>query len=276
MIEMSKIYSVASAKGGVGKTTTSINLGAALAEFGNRVLLIDNDPERHLSNSLGIAATKYSISTLMSAVLNDMELDDLLPSCIVTAGKLDCIPSSPALAGMASQLTIKQNSVQMFTDSTGAVKSEYVLKQITDHIGGRYDYIVIDCGRSLDMLTINALVAAQSVIIPVQAHYLPEEGLGSFLETIEKIRTNLNPTLEIAGILITMYQVATNLCRSVRQDVTERFGSDYRVFSQPIMHSIKVAEAPAFKQSIFEYDSANKAAQGYLTMAKELLENVKA
>jgi chromosome partitioning protein len=272
---MSQVYTVASAKGGVGKTTTSINLGAALAALGHSVLLIDNDPERHLSNSLGVPAnTKHSIATLMSAVLNDMELDDLLPRCIVTADKLDCIPSSPVLAGMASQLTVKQNSAQMFAENS-TMKSEFVLKQITDFIGDRYDYIIIDCGRSLDLLTINALVAAQKVIIPVQAHYLPEEGLGSFIETVGKIRANLNPALEIAGILLTMYQGATNLCRSVKQDVQERFGADYRVFSQPITYSIKVAEAPAFKRSIFEHDTSNMAAQGYSAMAKELIGSVK-
>jgi chromosome partitioning protein len=171
---------------------------------------------------------------------------------------------------MAAQLTVRQNASATFEDPVG-VRSEFVLKVITDRLSDRYDYIIIDCGRSLDLLTINALAASSEVIIPVQAHYLPEEGLGSFLETVRKIRMNLNPSLEVGGILLTMYQGSTNLCRSVQQDIRSRFGETYRVFQQPISHSIRVAEAPAFKKSIFEHDPSNPAAQGYREMAREVL-----
>ena len=266
---MTRIFSIVSAKGGVGKTTTAVNLGAALAANGSRVLLIDLDPERHLSNSLGAPTnSKHTIATLISAVLNDMDVAEILPRCVVASDKLDFIPSSAALAGMATQLAIRQNSMQISGDE---MQSEFVLKSIVGLLD--YDYIIIDCGRSLDLLTINALVASHKVIIPVQAHYLPEEGLASFLDTVQRIRTKLNPTLEVGGILLTMYQGATNLCRSVEQDIRERFGADYRVFSQPISYSIKVAEAPAFKKSIFAHEPSNAAALGYSEMAKEVLDD---
>jgi chromosome partitioning protein len=158
----------------------------------------------------------------------------------------------------------------MFAETQG-LSSEYILREITNRLCGQYDYIIIDCGRSPDMLTINALCASNEVIIPVQAHFLPEEGLASFIETVMKIRERLNPALEISGILITMYQGATNLCRSVAEDINKRFGENYRVFRQPIAHSIKVAEAPAFKRTIFEHDMSNPAAQGYAAMASEVI-----
>ena len=267
---MTQIYSIASAKGGVGKTTTAVNLGAALSTSGNNVLLIDLDPERHLSNSLGVPAhSKYSITTLISAVLNEMNIEEILPQCVLTTETLDYIPSSPALAGMATQLAIRQNTMQLSSDNE--VKSEFVLKYVVNLFGTKYDYIIIDCGRSIDLLTINALVASNKVIVPVQAHYLPEEGLASFLDTVQRVRAKLNPTLEIGGILLTMYQGATNLCRSVEQDIRKRFGDEYRVFKQPISYSIKVAEAPAFKKTIFAHEPANAAAQCYSAMAKELI-----
>jgi chromosome partitioning protein len=171
---------------------------------------------------------------------------------------------------MASVLTVRQNSAGMFSDTPG-IGSAYVLREVTDMLSSQYDYIIIDCGRSLDMLTINALAASTDVIIPVQAHFLPEEGLASFIETVMKVRESLNPALEISGILITMYQGATNLCRSVAADIHKRFGTEYRVFRQPIAHSIKVAEAPAFKRTIFEHDMSNPAAQGYAAMASEVI-----
>ena len=169
---------------------------------------------------------------------------------------------------------MRQSAASVYADFIG-VKSEYILKEIILKVSNRYDYIIIDSGRSLDLLTINALAASNEVIIPVQAHYLPEEGLGSFLETVRKIRMNLNPKLEVGGILLTMYQGSTNLCRSVLQDIRARFGDSYRVFQQPIAHSIRVAEAPAFKRTIFEHDPTNPAAQGYREMAREVLEYAK-
>jgi chromosome partitioning protein len=269
---MAYIFCVANAKGGCAKTTTSINLGAALAEQGYRVLLIDNDPERHLSNALGFPAgrARYTLASLMNAVLNDMDIEPMLGGAVLTAGKLSCITSNHTLAGVTAQLTVRQNSALPFGDDAG-LKSEFALKGITDAVFSRFDYIITDCGPSMDLLTVNALVAADSVIIPVQAHYLSEDGLDSFLEIVGKVKKKLNPELEVGGILITMYQGATNLCKSVGEDIRRRFGGEYRVFDRPIAHSIKAAEAPAYGKTILEHDPSGAAALGYREMAKEVI-----
>jgi chromosome partitioning protein len=271
---MAHIYSIGAAQGGVGKTTTAINLGAALADRGHSVLLIDNDPERHLSNALGFPAgkAKYTLASLMNAVLNETDIEAMLGESILTAGSLACISSNHALAGVAARLAVKQGTALPFGDE-GGVKSEFVLKAVTDALGERFEYILIDCGPSTDMLTINALVASDRVIIPVQAHYLPVDGLDAFVEIVGRVRQKLNPDIEVGGILITMYQGATNLCRSVREDITQRFGKEYRVFARPIAHSIKAAESPAYGKTILDHDPAAAAAAGYREMAKEVLMN---
>ncbi len=271
---MSIVLSAALSKGGVGKTTSSINLGAGLAEHGMRVLLIDMDPGRHLSNSLGIPAqnSKHTITALMTAVINEIDIEELLVKSIVQVGRLFCIPSSRALAGVASLLAVKQNAGAVYSDE-GDIKSEFVLKQIIEKLSDDFDYIIIDCGPSTDLLTINALVASHKVIIPVQAHFLPEEGLEAFIGIVGNIKQRFNPQLEIGGILITMYQGATNLCRSVQQDIQNRYGGGYRVFRQPVPHSIKVAESPAFGRPVLSHDPANQAAQAYRMVVKELMED---
>jgi chromosome partitioning protein len=271
---MKNVFSICNAKGGCAKTTTAINFGAALAEQGQKVLLMDNDPERHLSNALGFPAgkAKYTLASLMNAVLNEMDTEPMLGESILTTGSLSCIASNHTLAGVAAQLAVRQNSAMPFGEVEG-VKSEFVLKKIMESLGDRFDCIIIDCGPSMDLLTVNALVASDKVIIPVQAHYLSEDGLDSFLEIVGKVKQKLNPTLEVGGILITMYQGATNLCKSVNEDIIRRFGTEYRVFSRPISHSIRLAEAPAYKRTIFEHDPSGAAAAGYREMASEVLMN---
>jgi chromosome partitioning protein len=268
---MTRIFSICNAKGGCAKTTTAINLGAALAEQGHKVLLIDNDPERHLSNALGFPAQKYTLTNLMTAVLNETEIEPLLRESVLASGNMHCITSNHTLAGVTAQLTIRQNSALPFDDDAG-VKSEFVMKEITNALQEQFDYIIIDCGPSMDLLTVNALAASCGVIIPVQAHYLSEDGLDSFIGIVNKVRQRLNPKLEVSGILITMYQGATNLCKSVRDDIRQRFGNDYRVFEKPIAHSIKAAESPAYKRTILEHDSMGAAALGYREMAKEVMD----
>jgi chromosome partitioning protein len=271
---MSGIYSVCNAKGGCAKTTTAINLGAALAEQGHKVLLIDNDPERHLSNALGFPErkTKYTLASLMNAVLNETDIETMLAESILAAGNLACITSNRTLAGVAARLAVKQSTALPFGDE-GDIKSEFVLKAVTDALAERFEYIFIDCGPSADLLTINALVASNKVIVPVQAHCLSADGLDAFIEIVKRVKRKLNPDLEIDGILITGYQGATNLCRSVREDITQRFGEEYRVFGRPIAHSIKAAEAPAYGKTILEHDPAGAAAAGYRETAREVLMN---
>jgi chromosome partitioning protein len=273
-VPMAHIYSICNAKGGCAKTTTAINLGAALAEQGHSVLLIDNDPERHLSNALGFPAgkAKYTLASLMNAVLNETDIETMLGESILATGNLACITSNQTLAGVAARLAVKQGTALPFGDE-GNIKSEFVLKAVTDALDGSFEYILIDCGPSTDLLTVNALVASDRVIIPVQAHYLSEDGLDSFIEIVGRVRRKLNPDLKVGGILITMYQGATNLCRSVREDIMQRFGEEYRVFAGPIPHSIKAAESPAYGKTILDHDPAGAAAAGYREMAREVLMN---
>jgi chromosome partitioning protein len=269
---------IATAKGGVGKTTTAMNLGSALARNGYQVCLIDNDPQGgQLTKSLGLnpPQLKYTLANLLFAAMDDTNVEDYLEHCILPVFDYEeglfCIPSNKKLAGTAARLISMKNSEAVLGDMGDAIKSEYVMQSITKRLEGQFDYIIIDCGPSLDMLTINALVAANQVIIPVQAHYLAEEGLITFLDTVQNIKKNLNPDLIIGGILLTMYQSQTNLCRYVREDIEEKYGNMFHVFNTPITYSIKVAEHPALKKSIFAHDPKNPAAAAYMDMAKEVL-----
>lgn len=266
---MAIVYAVANAKGGVGKTTTAINFGAALAETGQRVLLIDNDPQKaNMTLALGHLAQdlRCTLSNLLFAALDCPEdLPGYIERALLHSDALDLIPANKRLSGVATRLSIEQNS------AVGGDSPVFVLRKITEALDGRYDSIIIDCGPKLDMLMTTALTAADQVIIPVQAHYLAEEGISDILETVRFVRERYHPELKVAGILLTMYQSQTNLCRSVQELVREQYGADCHIFKEPIAWSVKVAEHPAYGESLLHLNPKHPAALAYTAMAAEVL-----
>ena len=258
---------IANTKGGVGKTTTSVNLSAALVSLGYRVLLIDNDPQGHSTKAFGIPSKtlKYTLVNLMYAIRDDTNIEDYIVRCIVKTKSVHVLPSNKKLEGASARFTAERNLPDI-----DDLPVEFIMKRIIALCESDYDYIIIDCRTSFDILTINALAAADKVIIPVQTHYLAEEGLDDMLGTIKIIQGSLNSKLVIAGILLTMYQSRTNLGRSVSADIINRYGSELTVF-EPIKYSIKVAEHPAYGMSIFEYDASNPASRGYAKLAEEVV-----
>ena len=268
---MAIVYAVANAKGGVGKTTTAINLGAALAAAGKQVLLIDNDPQKaNMTLALDMAHDlRYTLSNLIFAALDCPEdLPDYIDRAILHGKELDLIPANKRLSGVATRLAIEQNAAS----AEGSDGPEHALRTITDALGARYDIIIIDCGPKLDTLMTAALTAADQVIIPVQAHYLAEEGISDIMETVRFVQGRYNPSLKVAGILLTMYQSQTNLCRSVQELVKEQYGETCHIFKQPIALSVKVAEHPAYGDSLVHLNPKHPAALAYTAMAAEVLE----
>ena len=268
------IIAVTNQKGGVGKTTTTVNLGAALAAAGKRVLVIDNDPQGNLTASLGYtpAEQRRSITNLMLAAIDYSEdLENYIGQAILrTETGMDLIPANKRLADAAARLQVMQIS-QYSPVGDEKRSSEKVLSMITELLRERYDYIMIDCGLKYEQLTVNALSAADYCIIPVQAHFLASEGIPEVLELVRSVQTRFNPKLKIAGILVTMYQSKPQLCESIRETVVDVYGSKINVFPHPIEYSIKLAECPAVGQSIFTYCPKNPAAVSYQHLAQEVL-----
>ncbi|MFB3919687.1 sporulation initiation inhibitor Soj [Candidatus Velamenicoccus archaeovorus] len=250
---MSKIIAVCNQKGGTGKTTTSINLSVYLALEGHRVLLIDSDPQGNSTSGLGI--DKNSIEkSLYHILINHVEAKDVVLKTKVE--NLFLIPSNIDLIGAEVELVEE-------------AQREVRLKRSLDAIKDTFDYVIIDCPPSLGILTLNSLVAATSVIIPVQCEYYALEGLGQLTKTINLIKENLNPILEIEGVLLTMADFRTNLTSEVINE-TRNFFRD-RVFETIIPRSIRLSEAPGFGKSIYEYDKSSIGAQKYGALAKEVL-----
>lgn len=250
---MARVYALANQKGGVGKTTTAVSLCAYLASVGKRILLVDIDPQANATSSLGIDknALAHSVyDVLVSARVGSS-------TTVVTSQRgLDLLPSSPALAGADIELV----------EMTGReAKLKQALKPLRDH----YDFILIDTPPSMGLLTVNALVAADGVIIPVQCEYLPLEGLTQLLQTIELIRRNLNPQLIIRGILMTMYDPRTNLAREVVQEVRRHFPQ--KTFQAIIPRSVKLSEAPSYGEPIGRYAPDSSGAQAYNAFGQEFL-----
>jgi len=243
-------------KGGVGKTATAVSLAAALAIAEKPTLLIDSDPQANSTRALGFPEDPERAS-LYESIRGEASLNDLkLP-----VEELPCLSLVPA----------DQNLVGAEVELVEQPRREYRMKQILDGATDAWEHVFIDCPPSLGLLTLNALVAADSVLIPVQCEYLALEGIRQLMQTIERVRAGLNPGLAIEGILMTMYDDRTNLSRQVVDDVRRVFGG--QVYQAVIPRNIRLAEAPSYGQPIFLYDIRSKGAEAYLTLAKEYLEN---
>lgn len=270
----SKVIGVTNQKGGVGKTTTAINLGSALIDEGKSVLLIDNDPQGNLTAALGYtpAEQKRTLASLLLAAIDypeDLEIH-LERGILHTGSGLSLIPANRRLADAAARLQVMQLSQYNAVGDTER-SCEKVMDSLMPFLRDAYDYIIIDCGLKHELLTVNALAASDYCIIPVQSHFLASEGVPDVLDMVRSVKEKFNPSLEVAGILLTMYQTRPQLCRSVRESVVDIYGDSYHVFERPIEYSIKVAECPAAGQSIFEYAPKNAAADSYRSLAREVL-----
>jgi chromosome partitioning protein len=255
---MTVVIAITNQKGGVGKTTTAINLGFALAERGRRVLLVDLDPQSALSGALGLEANN------LSRTVYDLLVDSGMPAREViqpVRERVHVLPSNIDLAAAEVELV-------------SAIGREYILREALEPVRDGYDYILIDAPPSLGLLTVNALSAADEVIIPLQAEYLALRGMRFLLETISKIKAKINPRLEIRGILGTMYNQRTLHAQEVMDEIRSLFGD--KVFDVVIKSSIRFAEAPVAHQSLLEYDSRHDGAMAYRQLAEEIIHGEKA
>ena len=271
---MGKIVAITNFKGGVGKTATALNLGAALSDAEKKVLLIDNDPQGNLTAALGYtpAEQKRTLANFLLAAIDypeDLEIH-LERGILHTGSGLSLMPANRRLADAAARLQVMQLSQYNAVGDTER-SCEKVMDSLMPFLRDAYDYIIIDCGLKHELLTVNALAASDYCIIPVQSHFLASEGVPDVLDMVRSIKEKFNPRLEVAGILLTMYQTRPQLCRSVRESVVDIYGGSYHVFERPIEYSIKVAECPAAGQSIFEYAPKNAAAESYRSLAREVL-----
>lgn len=252
---MARVIAIANQKGGVGKTTTAINLSASLAASEQRTLLIDCDPQSNATGGLGFAKDP-SRRSLYSALILSEPPSRLIQKTEVDG--LDLLPADRNLVGAAVELVATENR-------------EYRLKALVDSLREEYTYIVLDCPPTLDLLTLNALVAADSVLVPIQCEYLALEGVSELLDSLMRIRRTLNPSLEIEGILLTMYDDRTNLSKQVAADLHSFFRS--QVFKSVIPRNVRLAEAPSHGKPILFYDIHSKGAEAYMQLAKEVIEN---
>ncbi|MBE6927837.1 MAG: ParA family protein [Ruminococcaceae bacterium] len=248
---MAEIIAIVNQKGGVGKTTTAVNLTAALAMSGARVLMCDFDPQANATSGLGVDKKVVANSVY------DMLINDALPEkCIKRTDYGDVIPACAALAGA----TIELISLE---------KREYRLKKQLDHLRNAYDYILIDCPPSLELLTLNALCAADSILIPVQCEYFALEGLSDLMSTMRAVKRSLNPKLEIFGVLLTMFDGRTNFSNQVAQEVRRHFPG--KTFATVIPRNVRLAEAPSYGLPVVTYDRSSRGAAAYMAVAQEII-----
>ncbi len=250
---MARIISVANQKGGVGKTTTAINLAAALAASELKVLLVDSDPQGNSTTGVGIQKSPET-KTLYDVLLGETSAAEVV------------IPTE--FEGL-SLLPSDQNLVATNLDLVDVEARESRMKVALAPIQSNYQYVIIDCPPALDLLTINALVASNSVLVPIQCEFFALEGISQLMDTIDRIREALNPRLEIEGVLLTMYDDRTNLTRQVESDLREFFADE--VFKTVVPRSIRLAEAPSFGKTILAYDPRSRGAEAYIQLAKEIL-----
>jgi chromosome partitioning protein len=251
---MTQIYTLVNQKGGVGKTTTAINLGAYLAQLGQRVLIVDLDPQANATSSLGVDKGSVRSSTYDALLSGDVP-----PSSVLFNERLQLsvLPSSPSLAGAEVELVDESNR-------------EYRLRSALESLDGRYDYILIDCPPSLGILTVNGLLAARNgVLVPVQCEYLALEGLGQLTQTIQRVQSALFPDLKVRGVILTMFDSRTNLSTDVVNEVNNHFPG--LVFKSIVPRSIRLAEAPSYGLPISAYAPSSVGAHAYEALAKELL-----
>jgi len=254
---MTKIYAIANQKGGVGKTTTAVNLGAFLAAAGQRVLIIDIDPQANATSSLGLGASQLPRS-LYDVLSGEAELPDVIT--LTNRMRLDIAPSSHALAALETE------AVEAISDP---YRRSYLLKDALTPTLHRYDYILIDSPPSLGLITVNAMTAAQGVLIPVQSEYLAMEGLGQLIGTVERVRKGLNPSLRIVGLILTMYDARNKLSRQVEEELRGYFKD--LVFQTMIPRNVRLGEAPSYGEPINAYAPNSAGARAYQQLAEELL-----
>lgn len=248
---MGKIIAIANQKGGVGKTTTCVNLCSALVEQGKRVLLCDTDPQGNATSAMG--ADKRQIPKSVY----DLLVGSAEPESVVVKTQYgDLIPSNKELSGAGIELVMME-------------KREYILKNALERLRNKYDYVLIDCPPSLELLTLNSLCAADTILIPVQCEYFALEGLSDLMNTIRLIKRRMNPKLDIEGVLMTMFDGRTNLSMQVAEEV-KRYFKD-KVYATVIPRNVRLSEAPSYGQPVLEYDSVSKGARAYRELAAELI-----
>ncbi|MBT8306000.1 MAG: AAA family ATPase [Maribacter sp.] len=254
---MGKIIAIANQNGGVGKTTTTVNLAASLGVLEKKVLLIDADPQANATSGLGIDVEGVEKGTYQLLEHTKTAKETIVPT---DSPNLDLIPSHIDLVAIEIELVDKD-------------EREYMLKKAISNLRNDYDYILIDCAPSLGLLTLNALTAADSVIIPIQCEYFALEGLGKLLNTIKSVQKIHNPDLDIEGLLLTMYDSRLRLSNQVVEEVRKHFAD--MVFDTIIQRNVRLSEAPSYGESIIKYDASSKGASNYLNMANELLKKNK-
>lgn len=255
---MAHVICIANQKGGVGKTTTSINLSAALAHLQQRVLLIDMDPQGNASSGLGLKRYESQDSNVYHVLIGELSIQQATVTTHIP--RLSVVTANPDLVGAEIELVDMQNR-------------EYRLKQALALVKNDYDYILIDCPPSLGLLTLNALAAANSFLVPLQCEYYALEGLSQLLNTAGLIKKSLNPDLHIEGIVLTMFDTRNNLSHQVVSEIKSHFGD--KVFQAMVPRNVRLSEAPSHGQSIFEYDGKSIGAVKYLDLAKEIVEKHK-
>jgi len=252
---LARVIAIANQKGGVGKTTTAVNLGASLAASEQPTLIIDSDPQANTTSALGFPKDPAR-RTIYQALILDEAIERIIIDAKVDG--LELIPSDKNLVGAAVELVSMDNR-------------EYRLREALAHVKEKYAYILIDCPPSLDLLTLNALAASDSVLVPIQCEYLALEGVSELLDTLMRLRRTINPSLAIEGILLTMYDDRTSLSKQVAADLRSFFGS--QVFESVIPRNVRLAEAPSHGMPVIVYDIHSRGAESYIQLAKEVIAN---
>ena len=253
---MAKTIAIANQQGGVGKTTTSINLSACLAEKGKKVLVIDTDPQGNTTSGFGIDKNNLE-NTIYDLILGECSISDCIIKNIIS--NISIVPSNVNLAAAEIELI-------------GIDRKEYILKKEVDYIKEEYDFIIIDCPPSLNMLTINAMTTADSVLVPIQCEYYALEGLSQLIHTINLVKERLNPDLDMEGAVFTMYDSRTNLSMQVVENVKQNLSQ--KIYNTLIPRNIRLAEAPSHGMPINIYDAKSAGAEAYMQLAEEIISNI--